>query len=157
MNKIVEISNPMLVGAMQLVKKDNTPENRKVFMDEILHAKFLAPVIITPSPELDESGNAKFTPDSQMNVPMITVDEGKCFFMAFTDLGEMREVKLEGYVSVLPFTLKDYAAMIAQADETCQGFVINPYCNGLIVSKAMVSSMIDSQKKPEADERKKEN
>lgn len=150
MNKIVKISNPMLIGAMELVKKNNTPENCKVFIDEMLHAKFLSPVIITPTPALDENGKAKLSPESKISVPMLTAGEGKRFFMVFTDLGEMKKINTEGYMSVLPFTFKDYAAMIAQADETCQGLIINPYSNGLVVNKEMIASIMNSMKKPEA-------
>ena len=142
MNKIAKISNPMLIGAMELLKKNNTPANLKIFVDEMMHATFLSPVVITPKPEKDENGRAKLTPDSKVSVPMFTLEEGKRYFGAFTDLGEMKKIQSEAYVSVLPFTFKDYAGMVAKSDESCQGFVINPYNGGMVISKSMIAAIV---------------
>ena len=64
-SKMMQISNPMLIGAMELLKKDKSPESVKVFMDEVLHARFLAPVVITPEPEVGEDGKVKLTEENK--------------------------------------------------------------------------------------------
>ena len=61
-SKMMQVSNPMLIGAMELLKKDKSPESIKMFMDEVLHARFLAPVVITPEPEVGEDGKVKIDP-----------------------------------------------------------------------------------------------
>ena len=65
-SKMMQISNPMLIGAMELLKKDKSPESVKVFMDEVLHARFLAPVVITPEPEVGEDGKVKLTEENKI-------------------------------------------------------------------------------------------
>ena len=143
-NKMMLISNPMLIGAMELVKKNKSPENLKVFMDELLHAKLLSPVVITPPPTVDENGKAKLTPENKISVPMLSGSDGKKFFMAFTDMNEVKKMKADGQLNILGFNFQDYAVMIAKADEKCDGLVINPQSNGPIVNKAMVAAIMNN-------------
>ena len=147
-NKMMLISNPMLIGAMELVKKNKSPENLKVFMDELLHAKLLSPVVITPPPAVDENGKAKLTKENKISVPMLSGPDGKKFFMAFTDMNEVKKLKAEN-LNIFGFNFQDYAMMIAQADDKCDGLVLNPQSNGPIVNKAMVAAIMESvMKKP---------
>ena len=142
--KMKPITNPMLIGAMELVKKNKSPENLKVFMDELLHAKMISPIVITPPPAVDENGKAKLTPENKISVPMLPGPEGKKYFMAFTDMDEIKKMKTNGPVNILGFGFREYAAMIAQAEDKCDGLVINPGSGGPIVNKAMVAAIMKS-------------
>ena len=42
------VSNPMMVGSIELLKAEDTPEHRQMFLDELQKAKFLSPVVIDP-------------------------------------------------------------------------------------------------------------
>ena len=42
------VSNPMLVGALELMKAEDTPAHRNMFMGELTKASFLTPAIIEP-------------------------------------------------------------------------------------------------------------
>ena len=50
------VSNPMMVGSIELLKAEDTPEHRQMFLDELQKAKFLSPVVIDPVPVSDENG-----------------------------------------------------------------------------------------------------
>ena len=150
-NKMLYIANPMLIGAMELVKNNKSPENLKVFMDELLHAKLLSPVVITPPPVADETGKVKLTEENKISVPMMAGPDGRKFFMAYTDMAELKKLKSEAQLNVFGFNFQDYAVMIAQADDKCDGLVINPQSNGPIVNKAMVGAIMDSVLKKKAD------
>ena len=50
------VSNPMMVGSIELLKAEDTPEHRQMFLEELQKAKFLAPVVIDPVPQPDEKG-----------------------------------------------------------------------------------------------------
>ena len=50
------VSNPMMVGSIELLKAEDTPEHRQMFLDELQKAKFLSPVVIDPVPVPDENG-----------------------------------------------------------------------------------------------------
>ncbi len=142
-NKMLLISNPMLIGAMELVKKNKSPENLKVFMDELRHAKLLSPIVITPPPTVDENGKAKLTPENKISVPMLAGSNEKKYFMAFTDMNEVKKLKAEN-LNIFGFNFQDYAMMVAQADDKCDGIVINPQSNGPIVNKAMVAAIMNN-------------
>ena len=45
------INNPMLVGAMELLKSDNSTKHRDFFLQELLKAHLLTPATVTPKPE----------------------------------------------------------------------------------------------------------
>lgn len=150
-NKMKFISNPMLIGAMELVKKNKSPENLKVFMDELLHARLISPIVITPPPTIDENGKAKLTEENKISIPMIPGPDDKKYFMAFTDMEELKKLKAKGSINVLPFGIKDYAVMMANAADKCDGIAINPTSNGPIVNKAMVAAIMSKVVKKPAE------
>ena len=114
----------------------------KVFMDELLHAKLLSPVVITPPPAVDENGKAKLTKENKISVPMLSGSNEKKYFMAFTDMNEVKKLKAEN-LNIFGFNFQDYAMMIAQADDKCDGIVINPQSNGPLVNNAMVAAIMN--------------
>lgn len=151
-NKMNFIANPMLIGAMELVKKNKSPENLRVFMDELLHARLISPIIVTPPPALDENGMAKLTSESKISIPMLPGPEDKKYLIAFTDPAELKKMKVDTSLNVLPFGIKDYAVMIAKTEDKCDGLVINPGSRGPIVNKAMIAAIMSKVvKKPEED------
>ena len=75
------VTNPMLIGAIELMKSNSTPEHRKMVIEEMLHAMFLSPVDINPKPVPDENGVSKVAADAKISVPMLTAPDGKHFFM----------------------------------------------------------------------------
>ena len=151
-NKMKFISNPMLIGAMELVKKNKSPENLKVFLDELLHARLISPIVITPPPAIDENGKAKLTEENKISIPMIPGPEDKKYFMAFTDMEELQKLKAKGSINVLPFSIKDYAVMMANAADKCDGIAINPASNGPVVNKAMVAAIMSKVIKKPAEQ-----
>ena len=151
MNNIVKISNPMLVGAMALLKKKNSPENRKLFVDELLHAKLLTPVLITPPPVVDGNGNRKLSKESKMTFPMLKDKDDKRYISVFTDLNEMRQLKSDGYMTVIPVAFKGLAEMVAASEEACSGVAINPYGESVVLNRAYIETIAGSQKKQSAE------
>lgn len=149
MSKKLEFGNPMLVGAMELVKKNNTPANRKVFADELLHAFLLVPVVVTPEPEMDEKGRVKLTPESKMNMFMLPGPEEKKYFVVFTDMEEMKAFKPKGHITILPVRFKELAAMVAKTEEGCDGIMINPFSVGMVVNKISMNVINNMKGKPE--------
>jgi len=79
------VSNPMMVGSIELLKAEDTPEHRQMFLDELQKAKFLSPVVIDPVPVPDENGRVTIARDAKVQFPMLSTEDGRKFFMAFTD------------------------------------------------------------------------
>ena len=43
------VSNPLLMGSIELMKAEDTPAHRNMFMGELAKAEFLSPAIIEPA------------------------------------------------------------------------------------------------------------
>lgn len=141
------ITNPMLVGAMELVKADDTPEHRNVFIMEVLKAVFLAPVVVTPVPVPDENGMIEIKSDSKIQFPMLTAPDGRQFFMAYTDWDELHKWKNEDNQQTFAMRFIDYAGMIFEKKENGEvcpaaGFVINPYGANMTMTKELIATML---------------
>lgn len=146
------VSNPMLVGAIELMKAEDTPEHRGMFMEEVTKASFMSPAVVEPKPQEDEEGKPAVSPGSMVQFPMISTGEGKRFFMAFTDEGEYKKwvEKAAERLSVFALTLDDYAAMLLRKDAQgngcpALGVVINPYGANIILPKEMLAGMVSAK------------
>lgn len=137
------INNPMLVGAMELLKADNSTKHRDFFLQELLKAHLLTPAAVTPKPEKDESGMVRMAPDAQIRIPMLNTREGVRYFMAFTDVQELKKwVKsMEEGQQLLVFGFQDFASMVRRADSQCEGFAINPGGANIRVTRGMIDTL----------------
>lgn len=140
MNFNQKVSNPMLVGAISLLKAEDTPEHRIVMEDEIYKATFLAPVQIDPEPQKTEAGGILVKAGSKIQIPALIAPNGARFYMAFTDRTEyLKAEQKEGYYEAA-FTYGDYMKLLFQNDpqNNYAGFVINPYGGNIILPKEIV-------------------
>ena len=164
----VESSNPMLVGAMQLMKAEDTPEHRKLITDELAKAVFLSPVYVDPAPVTDEEGNVKVEPGAKVQFPMLNTKDGKRFFVLYTDKRCMDEAEdAEGNATPEIFRdhfaavqLDELGAMMAATPEQMQpaaadGVVINPFHENFVVGKEMAIGLF--RHKVEVLKKKAEN
>lgn len=158
------VSNPMLVGAIELMKAEDTPEHRNMFVAELAKAGFLSPALVEPAPAENAEGKLAIAPGSKVQFPMITGAEGVKFFPAFTDIGEYE--KWQEKNQKLPFfalKIEDYAAMILRRDpkgNICPalGMVINPLGANMIIPREMLAGMMSAkmaQAKQAAERQKK--
>lgn len=138
------ITNPMLSGAMELMKSSNTLEHRKMFIEEMIHAKFLSPVVIDPKPVPDENGISRIDKSARVQVPMLTAPDGKHFFMAFTELEELQKWNKEAGQQIFGFSFADYVGMVRNAKETSNGFVINPYSHNIVLTSEMMEVIAEN-------------
>ena len=141
------VSNPLLMGAIQLMKAENTPEHKKMLSDEIVKAQYLTPATVTPVPE---PGETKLGPGSHVQLPVLAAPNGKQFFMAFTDMAELKKWKDEEGQQTLAMSFEDYGAMLFKKDDQgnispVAGFVINPFGENIIVPKEMVAQYISAK------------
>lgn len=150
MNPNRPVTNPMLCGTIELMKAEDTPEHRKMFLDELIRAHFLSPVIVTPTPVPDETGRMKITAEHKVQFPMISTKEGHKFFLAFTDLEELKKGHPDKDQQTFILSFDDYAGMLLRKDKDgnlppALGFVINPMSSNVVVSREMVAKVIASR------------
>ena len=146
------VSNPMMVGSIELLKAEDTPEHRQMFLDELQKAKFLAPVVIDPVPQPDEKGQVKIARDAKVQFPMLSTEDGRKFFMAFTDWTELKKWRDEENQQTFAMNFDDYAGMLLRKDaqgniSPALGFVINPFGGNIVVTREMVAGMIAAKLK----------
>lgn len=146
------VSNPMMVGSIELLKAEDTPEHRQMFLDELQKAKFLSPVVIDPVPVPDENGRVIIARDAKVQFPMLSTEDGRKFFMAFTDWTELKRWRDEENQQTFAMNFDDYAGMLLRKDaqgniSPALGFVINPFGGNIVVTREMVASMIAAKLK----------
>ncbi len=153
-----KVANPLLVGAMQVLRAEDTPEHRKLMMEQLAAANLLAPVKLNPEPIQDENG--EYRPEDpkapiQMQFPMLTAKDGNRFFVAFTDNasmmddGESPNVNTPEEFRKFTVTMKiqDFARMLVTKDPNgnecpCIGVVINPFRENVLFNRQMAAAML---------------
>ena len=146
------VSNPMMVGSIELLKAEDTPEHRQMFLDELQKAKFLSPVVIAPVPVPDENGRVTIASDAKVQFPMLSTEDGRKFFMAFTDWTELKRWRDEENQQTFAMNFDDYAGMLLRKDaqgniSPALGFVSIPFGGNSVVTREMVASMIAAKLK----------
>ncbi len=141
------IKNPMLAGMIELMKADDTPEHRDMFVQEMLKATFIAPVVITPPPVMDENGVKRIPAGSQVSFPLIHSKEGQKYFMAFTDLDELSLYQKQDNPDVFALKFEDYVSMLLKEDDAgrmseAMGLVINPMTSNIILVKDVIANIM---------------
>ena len=157
------VSNPMLMGAYELMKAEDTPEHRNMFTQEMVKATFLSPAVIEPAPAEDAEGKLTISPGSKVQLPMLSTNNGSRFFMAFTDEAEYDKWREKNQkYPTFALKLEEYAAMILRRDPNgnicpALGVVINPYGANVIVPREMLANIMSvraAQARQEAQIRK---
>lgn len=145
MEKQKTISNPMLMGALELLKAENTQEHRNMVWQEILHAQFMSPVIVDPPLVPDENGVARMTAENKINLLMLTAADQKKYFMAFTDMEELNMYKTEAKYQIFAFRFSDYVKMLLnpEGDPNNNGVIVNPYDHRMVITKEMINDMLN--------------
>lgn len=142
------VSNPMLVGSIELLKAEDTVEHCNMFLTELLKASLLAPALVDPAPQEDEEGNLKLLPDSKVQFLMLPVPDGRKYFMGFTDDAEYQLwVEKNRPCPVFALAFDDYIGMLMQKDAEgnpcpAQGIIINPFGSNLVVHKDMLAQVM---------------
>ena len=156
------VSNPMLVGAMQLIKADGPtpdPAHQALFMEQLDEAELLAPAEIKA--EVDSEGNRIPGGKTAVRFPVLTASDGKRFFVVFTDNQTVEQARKIDGPSKLPeeffrdtVTVRfvDAARMILTpnpdgTENPTFGIVINPFMENIVIPKTAVLAI--AQKKAE--------
>ena len=138
----------MLLGCIELMKEDDTPEHREMFAEEFMKASFLAPAVVDPLPIIDEEGNETIAPGSKIQFPMLGAPDGKRLFVAFTDRNEYDTwCEKNGYLPCFTLKLEDYGQMLLTKNPLGElppaiGLVINPLSTNLLIGRELVANLM---------------
>ena len=131
------VTNPELTRLLAALHQDNTPENQEAVLREVLyHARFLAPVVMTPT----KSG------DAAVQFQLIQSRDKRPFLPAFTDWPELRKLCGPRDQQTLVMTFDDYARAVAATGE-CAGFVINPFGCPLTLERPLIQRLFQRKRR----------
>ncbi len=146
----VESSNPMLVGAMNLLKDEDSPEHRQLFTQELAKAQLLSPVYVNPAPTVNEEGATVVEPGAKVQFPMLNTKDGKKLFVLYTDKRCLDEAeKTENNATPEMFrdnfaqvSIDEIGSMMAMSGPNGEphpsdGVILNPFHESLIVGRDM--------------------
>ena len=152
------VSNPMLIGAMQLLKVEDTPEHRRDFNEQLISAYFISPIYIDPAPKAGPNGVKVIEPGSKVQLPMLTGSDGKRYFVLYTDDMSLKNAKDSNGVGTPDVFSENFAKleigelgymMMQQGPDgeeyPCEGVIINPFTDNMIVKKDMVITIFKSK------------
>ena len=156
------VSNPMLVGAMQLIKadgKDPVPQHQAMFMQELDKADLLAPADVKE--ELNEDGTIKEGGKTAVRFPVLTGNDGKKFFVVFTDNNSLEQARSVDGVSRLPEEFMGHSVKVKffeiarmlltpnpdGSENPTFGIVINPFMENIVIPKTMIVQMVQQTAK----------
>lgn len=126
-------SNPALSSALELLHKENTPEHQNKVLDEIvMRAQFLAPVVLSV-----QNGDSQ---TDAIQFQLISAQDGRTFFPAFTDWTELRKLCGPREQKTVVLTFDNFAAMLASNPKTA-GFVVNPLGRPLTLERDFVAHL----------------
>lgn len=133
--KQTPVTNSDLKRAMELMHKGNhSREEQMVTLQLLLKAQLLAPVSVTQG-----KGEA------QVHFQLLSTQDDRAFFPAFTDLDELRKCFDRPDQQTLVLTFADYARMILK-DKSAQGLVVNALGNSLTLEPPLVEYLDKVQK-----------
>ncbi len=131
----IPVSNPELKRAMELMHKGNhSREEQMITLQLLLKAQLLAPVSVT-------QGKG----DTQIHFQLLSTQDDRAFFPAFTDLEELKKCFDKPDQQTLVLTFADYARMILK-DKSAQGLVVDPLGNSLTLEQSLVEYLDKVQK-----------
>jgi len=156
------VSNPMLVGAMQLIKadgKDPVPQHQAMFMQELDKADLLAPADVKE--ELNEDGTVKEGGKTAVRFPVLTGSDGKKFFVVFTDNNSLEQARSVDGVSRLPEEFMGHSVKVKffeiarmlltpnpdGSENPTFGIVINPFMENIVIPKTMIVQLVQQTAK----------
>ena len=136
------VSNPMLMGAIELMKADPSEEHKKMLFEEIMKADYLVPALIEPTPVADGEGRMRLSKEQKIAFPMLKTPDGRKFFAAFTDKMEYEKYQKDEKLSRLTMKMEEIGHVMLRGQTDATGCVINPGGCNIMVPKEMMQTIL---------------
>ncbi len=127
--KIQPVSNPALRNAMERMHAgENSRESQMATLQLLLCAQLISPVTVIEGKE------------TQIQFQLLTTQDGRAFFPAFTDLEQMKKGFPDQNQKTLVLTFADFARMVLK-DNAAAGLVVDPYDASLTLERPLMEFM----------------
>jgi hypothetical protein len=129
------LENPRLKRLFEQWRQQRTDHLlNQVFEEIVTRAHFLSVIMLSEEPKPSDDGTATFKQNAIMQFPMLTTQDGKSFYPAFTDWGELKKWQsITSPPKTLILSFDNYAAMVLQK-EGAEGVVINPFGDNFLMN-----------------------
>ena len=129
------ITNNELVIAIKLMQDKYTRENHQDFINQMIHARFLCPVLFDPNPEINIAGMTQVSDDTKVLLSSLKNKNGESYLVAYTDNAEADRRKQADNQHTIACSYFDFCSILQKENCPYAGFVINPFSENVIVSK----------------------
>lgn len=136
------VNNSEFVISLKIMQGNLTPDTQKDFINQMIHAKFLCPVLFDPEPEInEEDGMAVLADGAKVMLSSLTNPKKELYLIAYTDNQEAVRHKHTENQHTIECTYFDFCSMILKEDAPYAGFVINPFSENVIVGKQIMQNI----------------
>lgn len=153
-----EVKNPRLKTYIDMMKEENTPENRRSVIQSIVQGEFIVPIILTPKPDPELMKKGVPLPEgTKMTICLMLNPEGKKFIPAFTDMEEVNKWKIiegqkigltkeqalkSGSGQYTIFDFPQYLRSVLDPKRPLDGMVVNPCGKAVVLTHDMLNDMV---------------
>jgi hypothetical protein len=139
-NKPVE--NPKLKELFEKWLQEKTDDLlNQVFEEIVIRAHFLSVIILSEEPKPSGDGTATFKQGTVMQFPMITTQDEKQFYPAFTDWGELAKWQnITSPPKTLILSFDDYVHMVLEGANV-DGVIINPLSDNFLIDRSLLTHL----------------
>ncbi len=150
-----EIINPALMLAVSRMKENNNLHTQNKLAEEALRAKFLVPCKVQMKPGTEQEANR--TPkNTSVQFNLLKTTEGDIYFMAFSDMGELKKWQDIENQNVMVMGFDDLAGLVLNENSNAKGFVLNPATSNVVFQKQLISNIIINRDRAAQKEKDKE-
>ena len=132
------ITNPKLLEAIAQFKRETNRVNEIKFLQEMLNARYLVPVIMETPPDANMQPGQRVS--TRVAFQMLTNDKNEKFIPAFTDQEELMKNTMQPRHQVAVLTVRDFAMVFSQ-NPICKGFVINPFGDNMCLTREQLDNL----------------
>lgn len=142
------VFNPEIKKAIAAFRKENTPQNLNVVINELIKSPLLTPAVFdlngAPAPKPGPDGRLQLPKNTKVSLVMVNSKEGKHYYMAFSDWEEVRDWQkkagLQKGQQIMVLRFDDFANMMQKNNEA-SGLVVNPSENSIRLEAPLVQSV----------------
>ncbi len=146
----MDIINPALMLAISRMRENNNLVTQNKMIAEALNARFLVPCVIQVRPGTEQE--AKRNADNTMvHFNMLQTKEKEKFFIAFTDIGELKKWQDDDKQNGMVMGFDDLADLIRSAGDQACGFVLNPVTTNVMFRKEIMMDILAKRDKAVAE------
>ncbi len=130
------ITNPLLVKAMEEMKKERTTQNEFAFVNALKPARFLVPANIRTVQQAaaNDDGTVELKEQPQISFILFNNAEGNKYFPLFTDMAEYQKWDKHAETKLAAISFQDLCHILQRDNKAeAMGAVVNPFSHNVLI------------------------